>query len=138
MAKKDAAVAAAEAALAAKQGELTAALEAVERLRGEVGEASRALREARLAADEALPQCVLVKRSLYSSRDEERGRVVVLRKTPGGQLVVRLAGEDGGEMRFKRSKYSGEWLEAVKSSGWSSDTWLLSDVPPEYEAAASA
>lgn len=132
MAKKDAAVAAAEAACDAKREELRSAEAEVERLKIELGEAHRALREARLAADAKLPQAMLAKLHWRSGKIQDAGPVVVLRRTPTGQLVVRSAGEEGGEMRFKRGEFSGEWHEVVKR-GRSFDAWVLRDVPAQFE-----
>lgn len=127
------AVAAAEAAVAAKAAELEAAQAAVRLLKFELDEARSALTDAREAADELLPQCVMVQEQWRSGATEEIGRFVVVRKTPGGMLIVRHVGSTpDAEMRFKWSAHRGVFVSAEKTSTWHSTTRKLRDVPPEF------
>ena len=93
--------------------------------------ACRASREARIKADAALPQCRMVSVKWRTDRVEDAGRVVVLKKTPGGTLVVRRVGDATGDYRFKWNKYTGRWTQAGRV-GWTNDTRELRDVPAEY------
>jgi hypothetical protein len=100
-------------------------------------QAQKELSEALVKADEHLPQATLWTSARLNS-PQKLGRVVILRKTPKGQLVCRLAGSSNQvEMRFKPSKY--EWDDKFYSTekrdlhSW--DKYLL-DVPEEYIKAA--
>lgn len=126
------AVAVAEKAAADKAAELNAAKEVVARLQREHSEALDGIRLAREAADAVLPQCSLVAVKWRSGKVENIGRGVILRKTAGGQLVVRRFGSSGGEMRFKFSAHRGAYSQVEKSSFYGSDRRELRDVPTEY------
>ena len=135
--KKPKTVVDAEAALAAKAAEVAAVKEALERLKSEWGIAHTAVRHAQTEADATLPQCRLVRIRWRSSNEEDMGRVVILRRTPGGMLVVRYVGEfDGSEHKFKWAEYAGKYRQAEKSS-YTSHTRELRDVPAEYLPTAS-
>ena len=122
----------AEAALSAKAAEVTAAKEALKRLESEHGAAYAAVRQAQTDADAALPQCRMVRVRLSTSNEEDMGRMVILRRTPGGTLVVRHVGEpDGNEYKFKWAEYSRKFRQAEKS-GYTYDTRELRDVPADY------
>lgn len=122
----------AEAAASAKRAEFEAAKEAVKRLEGEWFQALAAVKAAQTEADAALPQCRLVRVRWRTSNEEEMGRAVILRRTPGGMLVVRYVGDpDGIEFKFKWAAYAGKFRQAEKG-GYTSDTRELRDVPAEY------
>jgi hypothetical protein len=128
MMKKSAEVVAAEQAHAAKESELKSANELVKRLHAEVGETYSALRRAMEDADSPLPQCSVI------SGGEIAYRAVILRKTPGGTLVVRRVG-DKLELRFEWSKYNGKFYEITKRSSYSyfdRKKLELADVPEQY------
>ena len=109
----------------------------LQRLHDAHRQAQKELSEALVKADEHLPQATLWTSSRFNS-PKKLGRVVILRKTPTGQLVCRLAGSSNQvEMRFKPPKY--EWDDKFYSTekrdlhSW--DKYLL-DVPEEYTKAA--
>jgi hypothetical protein len=130
--KKPKAVIAAEEALSAKAAEVAAAKEALKRLEAEHGAAYVAVRQAQTEADAALPQCGLVRVKWRTSNEEGMGRAVILRRTPGGLLVVRRVGDAGGhEFKFKWAEYSGKYRQAEKGS-YTDDTRELRNVPAEY------
>ena len=130
--KKPKTVIDAEDAASAKKAEFEASKEAMNRLEKECFQALAAVRTAQTDADAALPQCRLVRVRWRSSNEEDMGRVVILRRTPGGMLVVRYVGEpDGSEQRFKWAEYAGKFRQAEKGS-YISDTRELRDVPAEY------
>lgn len=127
------AIAAAELAVTTKQAELAAAESAVRLLQFELNEARETLHEARVAADDLLPQCRMVSVRWRSGTDEDAGRVVILKKTPGGQLVTRRVGEaPGSECRFKWAPHSAKFVQAEKSPFFGSNTRELRDVPAEF------
>ena len=131
--KKPKTVIYAEAALAAKAGEVAASKEALKRLETEHGAAYKAVRQAQADADANFPQCRLVLVRWRTSKQEDIGRVVILRRTPGGLLIVRYVGEPyGSEYRFKWSEHSRKFRQAERG-GYTDDTRELRDVPVEYQ-----
>lgn len=133
MNKKPAAVADAEEAVAAKAAELAATKEAVQRLEREHSECVVALRQTQTDADAALPQCDMVSVRWRSDKEEPAGRMVILRKTPGGTLVTRRVGDASAyEYRFKWSAHRGKYVQAEKQGSWVSDSRELRSVPAEY------
>lgn len=127
------AVAAAQLKVDSVAQELAAARADVERLEADVGAARAALRDARVAADAERPQCRMVSVRWRSGTEDDAGRVVILKKTPGGTLVVRRVGDEGGpEYRFKWSAHSAKFVQAEKSPFFGSDTRELRDVPTEF------
>lgn len=133
MAKVDQQVALAQAKLDAKASELAAAKEAVSRLEAEHADAGRDLRLAQEAADGGLPQCVVVRSKFRSGREEEMGRFVILRKTPGGVLVTRRVGElNGSEYRFRWDALHSEFVQAEKNTFYGSDTRKARGVPADF------
>lgn len=135
--KKPKTVIEAEAALSAKAAEVTAAKETLKRLEAEHAAAYAAVRQAQTDADASLPQCDMVRVRRYGGKEEDCGRFVILRRTPGGLLVVRRVGEQGGESKFKLSQHRGLYVQAEKVS-WASDTCELRNVPAEYLPSAQA
>lgn len=130
--KKPKTVIDAEAALSAKAAEVTAAKEALKRLEAEHSAAYAAVRHAQTEADAALPQCRLVRVRWRSGNQEDMGCVAILRRTPGGMLVVRRVGEPyGHEYKFKWAEYAGKYRQAEKG-GYTDDTRELRDVPAEW------
>lgn len=130
--KKPKTVIDAEEAASAKKAEFEAAKAGVNRLEKEWFQALAAVRAAQTDADAALPQCRLVRVRWRTSNEEDMGRVVILRRTPGGMLVVRHVGDpDGSEYKFKWAEYAGRFRQAEKGS-CTSDTRELRDVPAEY------
>lgn len=135
--KKPKAVIEAESALVAKAAEVAAAKEALKRLEVERGAAIAAVRHAQTEADAALPQCRLVRVRWRSGNEEDIGRVAVVRRTPGGMLVVRYVGDaDGSEYKFKWAEYSRKFKQAERG-GYTDDTRELRDVPEAYLPAAA-
>jgi hypothetical protein len=136
--KKPKTVIDAEAALKAKTTEVAAAKEALKQLETELGAAYAAVRQAQTDADSSQPQCRLVRVKRYGGTTEDISRAVILRRTPGGMLVVRLVGQpDGKEYKFKWSQHRALYSQAEKGS-WYSDTRELRDVPAEYLPSAQA
>lgn len=130
--KKPKTVIEAEAALGAKAAEVTAAKETLKRLEAEHAAAYAAVRQAQTEADASLPQCGMVRVRRFGGKEEDCGRYVIVRRTPGGLLVVRRVGDaDCGESKFKFSQHRGLYVQAEKTS-WSSDSRELRDVPAEY------
>lgn len=140
MKKKPDAVAAAKAITEAKRLELEAARENVKRLENELGESLREERVARENADSAMPQCRMVRTSRSSTQEADVCRVVILRQTPSGILVTRAVGDTGEvEYKFKRSQYSGKFIQAERRSTFSFYQRELRDVPANfYRAEAGA
>lgn len=131
--KKPAAVVAAEEALHDKAKELASAQGVVQQLEREHAEAVTAVRKAHEEADSALPQCRLVRVRWRSGKEEDMWRVVILRKTPSGILVVRRVGEpSGGDFKFKWRGYSAQFTQAEKKTMTYGDHMELRDVPAEY------
>lgn len=132
--KRNPAVIAAEKAANIKADELAAARELVRRLEGEHLQALVAAHKAREEADADLPQCRLMRvrwRSGYKT--EDAGPVVILRKTPGGTLVVRCVGAaSGSTYKFKWSEPAGAYVQTEKMGSFTSDRRELRDVPEEY------
>lgn len=129
-------VVAALEAQADRHAEMIAAESAAKSARDAYQAACYAVRKARQLADESLPQCMLVRSAWRRSRMEDAGRVVILRKTPGGLLVTRRVAETV-EMRFKFSPYSGVYIEKRKESTFLSGHYELRDVPPEWMPATT-
>ncbi len=137
--KKPKTVIEAEAALSAKAAEVAAARDTLKRLEAEHGAAYAAVRQAQTEADAALPQCRMVRvRRWRSGNEEDAGRVVIVRRTPGGMLVVRHVGAPAGhEYKFKWSEHSHKFRKAERV-GYTIDTSELRDVPAEYLPSAQA
>ena len=132
--KKPKSVIDAEAALIAKIAELAAARDTVSRLEVEHGHAIAADRQAQTDADSALPQCRMVMVGRFSGKDSDMGRVVIVRRTPSGMLVVRGVGDSNGiEYKFKQSKWSTVYRQAEKT-GYTGCRQLR-DLPAEYDPA---
>lgn len=130
--KKPKTVIDAEAALSAKAAEVTAAKEALRRLEAEHGAAHFALIDAQTAADASLPQCRVVCVRRYGGAEEGGALHVILRRTPGGMLVVRRVGDATGvEWKFKWALHANVFRQAEKA-GWFSDWSELREVPAAY------
>lgn len=130
------AVAAARKAAEARRNELAEARETVKRLEEEYAQAAVAVYQAQVKADAALPQCRLV-RLRYREEESDGVRVVILRRTPSGMLVVRPVGQvDGQGRKFKWSpKHGGNggtYTQAERQSSFWSDRTELRDVPVAY------
>lgn len=131
--------AAAQALVAAKhvadlaKADLDHARAEVKRLEQELSDAQGAWRDAQVAVDAELPQCGMVLAKWRSGKEEGAGRLVILRKTPGGMLITRRVGDvHGAEMKFKWSQHRAQFVQAEKSSFHTSDTRKLCDVPGEF------
>ena len=130
--KKPQGVVDAEAALDAKAQELSAAKETLKRLEREYSEAYTAVRHSQTDSDSALPQCRLVLVRWRSGVEDSGVAVVIVRRTPGGMLVVRHVGDSSGnEYKFKWAEHAGKYRQAEKS-GFTSDIRQLRDVPLAY------
>lgn len=131
--------AAAEAVSAAKlvvelaKADLEDARAEVKRLEQKVSDAHVAWRDAQVAADAELPQCGMVLVKWRSGKEEDAGRLVILRKTPGGMLIARRVGDVyGAEMKFKWSQHRAQFVQAEKSSFYANDTRKICEVPAEF------
>jgi hypothetical protein len=123
---------AAEELVRAKERELAEAEAVVLRIRGEVGAALQALRDARVAADAGLPQCDMVLVSSYRQEVSRTTRMAILRKTPTGMLTLREVGGNK-EYRFKPTKWSvGGFALTPKEPTFGNGYFQLRDVPAEY------
>lgn len=131
------AVAAAELAVSATKAELDAAEATVQALHRKLDEAREGVYKARVAADALLPQCRMVSMRWRNDAEENSANVVILRKTPGGTLVVRRVGVDGGESRFKWLAPNGEYVYAESSRFYGGSTLKLRDVPPQFIPSAA-
>lgn len=109
----------------------------LEELGGAYREALKELGIALFKADEHLPQATLWQ-SCRLNRDSVIGKVVILRQTPSGQIICRLAGSSNAiEMRFKPSKH--EWdnkFYTTEKRDYRGGYKYLLDVPEEYTKAA--
>lgn len=129
--KKSEQLLAAEKAVQAKRQEVDEATQALERIKLEHKAAVDALRAAWAEADKALPQCHMVTSSRMGVDTAEVK--VIVRKTPGGMLVVRSLGDhDGKEKRFKWATHLGRFLPVDRENPYSSASRYLIDVPAEY------
>lgn len=128
--KKQKTVIDAEVALSAKEADVAAAKEALKRAEDELSAAYAAVRQAQTDADAGLPQCRMVRVRWRSGKEEGGANYVIVRRTPGGMLVVRRVG-GGHELKFKWAEHSGKFWQAEKA-GLAMDTNELRDVPAEY------
>lgn len=89
--------------------------------------ARRASKEARIKADETLPQCKMVIVGGWTGEEKDDGNAAILKVTPSGQLVVRRVGDHDRNYRFRLDKYTGSWRQVARYA-----TRELRDVPAEY------
>lgn len=137
--KKHPTVKAAEALAEEKATKLSVAQELVRQLEREHSAAREAVRRAQEQVDASLPQCSLVQVNWHSGKAVNVGRLVVLRKTPGGMLVARRVGDcSGAELKFKWQARSKKYLEAKKQAAYVSDQMELRDVPEAYTGPSAA
>jgi len=130
--KKPQTVIEAEAVASAKKATFDAAKEAMSRLENEWRAALAAVRDAQKAVDATLPQCRRVRVRWRSGNVEDVGNVVIVRRTPGGRLVVRNIGDySGAESQFKWAERDGVFRQVEKGT-LVSDNRELRDVPAEY------
>lgn len=113
----------------AKKAEIEAAELHLRQLRAEMGTALLAIEAAQDEVDARLPQCRMVKVRWRSGTEEPIGNAAIVRKTPGGQLVVRRR---GAEHRFKWDAYGGKFVQAEKNTFFAADRRQLRDVPAEF------
>lgn len=121
----------AEAAARNKKVELDTAEDAVSRIQREWHAALAAVRDAQMAFDDTLPQCRYVRVCRRSGYTEVISKVVIVRRTPRGKLVVRMVGDlSGKEIQLNWVGHAGAYIKAEK--GWTRETRELRDVPAEY------
>lgn len=92
-----------------------------------VGAAYVAIRAAMIARDEKLPQCESVESSRWSAK-ERRTKMVILRKTPAGTLVVRPIGTGEDCAQKYKTDFSGVFRRTGKFDGF----YRLEGVPAEF------
>lgn len=132
--KKPKTVIAAEAALAAKAAEVSAAKAAIQQLESEYRDAHDAVTAAQTEADAGLPQCRMVSVSRYTGKEDGGASYVIVRRTPAGRLVVRQVGNT------KSATSTFAWDERANVYRLKSKNRLamyvieLRDVPAEYVA----
>ena len=120
----------AEAALAEKRQAVADARSRVECLEKELQEFHEAQLDARIKADSELPQCTMVWGFSWEKTGE---RVVILRLTPGGLLVVRRVGAKSElELKFKWDKYALNYTQAESNQFSGGAYRKLENVPIEY------
>lgn len=124
--KPTAAVAQALAVVEGAKRRLEEAMAAEDRAKKELHEAQMALYVAKVAADAALPRC-----RIASLRTNSSAEACIVRKTPGGMLVVRKPGEDAEE-QYKWNKYFGGRFEQAKRYDKWATPLVLTDVPAEF------
>lgn len=126
-------VAEAAAAVAAAESAVAAAESAVVARRADLSATRAAYREALERADRGLPKCALVTLSYRTDKIASAAPMVILRRTPGGLLVVRHAGMRGSESRFEWSAMRGAYVEKrAHGRGFPMAAIELRDVPDEY------
>lgn len=86
-----------------------------------------AIRAAMLARDELLPSCWAVTSSRWSQK-EKRTKMVILRKTPAGTLVVRPVGTGEDSAQKYKPDFSGALRRIGKYDGFD----RLDSVPAEF------
>lgn len=134
--KKPKIVLEAEASLAAKKAEVEAAQGVLNRLGNEVSAAHDALHEARIAADAPLPKCRIV--YVRGGKVADSISAVIVRKTPGGMLVVREVGAPlDRTSKYKWSKFALKYRHTEKVTYHFGTTRELRDVPAEYMPTSS-
>ena len=116
----------AEAAFAAKTGEILAARLHMKRLEIELSESCAAVQKAQADADASLPHCRIVRVRLYGGIESYGYNAVIVRRTPSGMLVVRRIGEKD-EYRFRWRAQSQKFVKVGNFFNIE-----LSDVPAEY------
>ncbi len=140
MAKKmeSSAVTEARLALGVKQAVVEEARTRLAALQDEEREAGAKLRQALIDADAALPQCRMVSVAWRSGRAENDMSVVIVRKTAGGQLVVRRLGDpEAVEYRFNWEVGSeARFTQAEKREAYGS-VRELRDVPAQFVGGAA-
>lgn len=126
--KKPQSVIDAEIARDAVQKELTEAKELVEHLEHLLSDARKKVKMAQADEDLKMPQCKMLMASRWGGRTSEED-VTVVRVTPIGMIVVKRTGNNNsGEIRFKKCKYSGEYIS--KNGRFESSARLV-NLPPE-------
>jgi len=121
--------------IAAKIAEVAAAKELLARLESEQKAAYADVRQAQHDADFSRDQCMVVRvqRGWGAHKEDEMFRAVILRKTPGGMMVVREAGRtDGSEYKFKWCPHRSVYMEVEKGKYASILTNELREVPAAY------
>jgi hypothetical protein len=130
--KQPKAVAEAIARLQSKKEEFEAAKATLKILEEEMRDADDDVRKAQTEADSAYPQCDLVTVRRFGGKACDPVRVAIIRKTPGGLLVVRRVGvPDGLQYKFKWAEYSSVFRQSEKTGSYS-DCRELRAVPAEY------
>jgi hypothetical protein len=127
--KKTQAVIDAEKAFDTLEEMIKVAKETVTELESKRSAAYEARQAAREGADSVFPQCRLVE--VNRSGEESGGRkMVIVRRTPTGILVVRGLGDEY-ESRFKQNS-DGVYVSAKRNPFYSYNWVELRDVPQEY------
>lgn len=97
--------------------------------------AEAAVHVAWMAHDAQLPQCTMLVRSGHTSKPLDRLSMVILRQTPGGEVLLREAGKPSSrELRFAWNKFSSSFQEKIPAGrGYRGmSTRELVDVPPQF------
>jgi hypothetical protein len=127
--KLSAAVIAANQLKAEKIKALAIAEDAVKVLKDEVSLAYVSARKAQEEDDSKLPQCNMVSVGWRTAKETPAGRVVIVRKTPTGFLIVRRVGEVDSDFKFKFE--NGDYVSAGRS--YFSDRTMLRNIPAEFQ-----
>lgn len=117
-----------------KQAALHEAEAAAATARQALDDAFDAVAEVQKAIDDRMPQCQMVSIQWRTGKPCNEGqRMVILRKTPGGMLIVRERGkEDAQEYKFKWWSFSGIYREFGKTNSSMTNVRQLSSVPKEF------
>jgi hypothetical protein len=123
----------AEAVCNIKFAAMTTARVELKNLEEEYAAACEEVELAKIQADASLPQCDMVVIRWKNGVEAFQNRVVIVRSTPSGILVVRNVGEpEGKEYRFKWLEWHHAFVQIEKSRGFYNNTSELRDVPAEY------
>ena len=123
----------AEKARDEKQAEMKAAEQVAGQLKVEYLAALNAVTAAQVDADSSLPQCELWSVSRHTGSASLSSKLVIVRQTPTGILIVRRVGEQSGATKqYEFSKYCEVFRPKKQSDYYSSASFELRNVPAQF------